>query len=45
MISVSVNRDIYEILRKNMVQPDKPWLMYIVHVLCWITKATDTQDM
>jgi hypothetical protein len=39
----SENCAVYEIMWKNMVQPEKPqkriWRM---HTACWITKATDT---
>jgi len=37
------NRAIYEVIWKNMVEPDRLqmtiWRMYIA---CWVTKATDT---
>jgi hypothetical protein len=33
----SKTRDVYEIMWKNMVEPDRP-------VACWLTKATNTQS-
>jgi len=39
------NRAVYEIVWKNVVQPDRP-LMRIgrMRFLCWITKATNTHS-
>ena len=38
------NRAVYEIMWKNIVQPDRPqkMTMWRMRIACWITKATDT---
>jgi hypothetical protein len=38
------NRAVYEIMLKNMVQPDRPQMTIIrrMRIECWITKVTDT---
>jgi hypothetical protein len=39
------NRVVYEILTKNVVQPDRPQMTTErMRCACWITKATDTQS-
>ena len=39
------NRAIYEIMWKNIVEPDRPQMtIWFMHVACWITKATNTQS-
>jgi len=39
------NRDVYELIWKNMVQPDRPQMTIIIRHMrfaCWTTEATDT---
>jgi hypothetical protein len=37
------NRAVYEIMWKNMVQPDRPQItIWCMHIGCWIPKATNT---
>jgi hypothetical protein len=37
------NCAVYEIMWKNMVQPDRPQMtIWCMRIVCWITKATDT---
>ena len=42
----SENCAIYEIMWKNMVEPDGPHdnSIWCMHMACWITKATDTHS-
>jgi len=36
------NRAIYEIIGKNIVQPDRPLMkVWCMHIACWITKAAN----
>jgi len=43
--SFSENRTVYEMMWKNIVQPDRPLLtVRRMHFACWITKATDTHS-
>jgi hypothetical protein len=47
-ITVFVNRAHYEIMWKNMVQPEKPQMTYIIRrkcFACWITKVRYTHNM
>ena len=39
------NRAVYEVMWKNMVQPDRPQMtIWCMGTVCWITKATDTHS-
>jgi len=39
------NRDVYEIMWKNTVQPDRPQTtIWRMHIICWIPKATNTHS-
>jgi hypothetical protein len=39
------NSAVYEIMWKNVVEPDRPQMKIPrMHVVCWITKATDTHS-
>ena len=40
------NRVVYEIMWKNVVQPDRPKMTIIkcMQFVCWITNATDTHS-
>ena len=40
------NRAVYEIMWKNMVEPDRPHdnIIQRMRFACWITKATDTHS-
>jgi hypothetical protein len=39
------NCAIYEIKRKNIVEPDRPQMtVWYLHIVCWITKATNTHS-
>ena len=39
----SENRAVYEIMWKNMVDPDRPeTTIWRMRIACWITKTTDT---
>jgi len=41
----SENRALYEIMWKNIVEPDKPrMIIWRVRIARWITKATDTHS-
>jgi hypothetical protein len=44
LITFSEDRTLYEIMWKNMVEPDRPHDIVIrrMRFACWITKATDT---
>ena len=45
-IFFSENCVVYEIIRKNMVQPDRPLkTIQRMRVACWITKATFIQSI
>ena len=38
-----INRSVYEIMWKNMVQPDRQQVAtWRMHIACWVPKATDT---
>jgi len=40
------NRAVYEIMSKNMVEPDRPQMtMWHKRLACWITKATDSHTL
>jgi hypothetical protein len=42
----SKNHAVYEIMWKNMLQPDRPQTtMPRMHLACWTTKAKHTQNM
>ena len=44
----SKNRAVYDIIRKNMVEPDRPQMTNIIGRMsfaCWITKARDTHTI
>jgi hypothetical protein len=37
------NRAVYEIMWKNMVEPDGPQMrIWRMHIACWMPKATNT---
>jgi len=39
------NRAVYEIMRKNIVQPDRPEVtVRRMRIACWILKATNTHS-
>ena len=39
------NRTVYEIICKNIVEPDRPQMtIWRMRFACWITKATDTHS-
>jgi len=40
------NRTVYEIIWRNVMQPDRPQANVIrrMRIACWITKATDTHS-
>jgi len=39
----SENRDVYEVMWKSMVEPDRPQMaINRMRILCWMNKATDT---
>ena len=39
------NRAVYEIIRKNMLEPDRPQMtMWRMRIACWITKAKNTHS-
>jgi hemerythrin len=40
------NRDVYELKRKKLVEPDRPHENVIrrMRLVCWMKKATDTQS-
>jgi len=37
-----VNRPVYEIMRKNTAQPDRPQIIWRTRIKSWIPKATNT---
>jgi hypothetical protein len=42
----SENRAVYEIMWKNVVEPDRPQTtIRRMRITCWITKATNTQNV
>ena len=44
--NVFKNRVIYEIIWKNIVQPDRPQMtIWLMRIACWIPRATNTHDM
>jgi hypothetical protein len=44
--SFSENRAFYEIMWKNMVEPDRPQItIWHMRIACWITKATETYSV
>jgi hypothetical protein len=38
------NRAVYEKMRKNIVQPDRPQTIWRTRIACWLPKATNTQS-
>jgi hypothetical protein len=39
------NRAVYEIMRKNVVEPDRPQMtIWRMRIACWMTKATNTHS-
>jgi len=41
----SENRKVYEIMWKNIVEPDRPQMaIWRTHIACWIHKVTDTHS-
>jgi len=39
------NSAVYEIMWKNVVEPDRPQMnIWRMHLICWIPKATDTHS-
>ena len=41
----SENRAVYELMWKNMVEPDRPHMtMWCMRFACWITKNIDTHS-
>ena len=36
------NRPVYEIMRKNTVEPDRPQTIWHTRITSWIPKATNT---
>ena len=38
------NRNVYEIMWKNTVEPNRPLTLWRIRVACWIPKATDTHS-
>jgi len=45
--SVSENRAFYEIMRKNIAEPDRPQMtIWRMRIACWMTEGkTHTQNM
>jgi len=42
---ISEHRAVYDIMWKNMVQPDRPQTtIWRIRFACWIAKATDTHS-
>jgi hypothetical protein len=40
------NRAVYEVMRKNIVEPDRPQMViWRLDVLCWIPKPTNTRTI
>jgi len=41
----SENRAVYEVMRKNIVEPDRPQMtIRRMRIACWIPKATNTHS-
>ena len=41
----SENRAVYEMMGKNMVEPDRPQMtVWRMRFACWVTKTTDTHS-
>jgi hypothetical protein len=36
----SENRAVYEIMSKNLVEPERPQTIWLMRVACWVSKAT-----